>query len=395
MNSGADSLSLNSYDETPLDVAAFGRRLWECPEDWFFDLNTPIENFKPSHFQIACTLGSILGNLMRIAQHILDNVNSNTLRMNFVNCRDDAGRTPLHSIFLQHSAQTNDEIYVIRLLIENGANVNARDCELQTPLHFLSDDVESEAVKHLIKNGADVNAQNLYGETPLHSSFAFQAERSVIDSRLNDPEVISLFLENGADINIVDERGRTWLMINLEDLDRLNYDYNGEPAPDTPGIISSVILRHVKKWMLIESHVSAQNVNVFYILRSRYRDFYDDDDFSGECKKELTLMKVTRIDRYTTLHDILLRNSNFMTFHCENETLQTMMESVEFNEKFPNYGFLVKLQVKKGKIRRPLVKISKTVLPHLFDRNLPPLCLEIILQYLSDTDLESIISSQL
>ena len=80
----------------------------------------------------------------------------------------------------------------VRLLVQAGANVNARDKEGNTPLHetFLTD-VEEE----LLKLGADVNARNEDGETPIFTTV--------------DDEAIPLFIEHGADLTILNNKGET------------------------------------------------------------------------------------------------------------------------------------------------------------------------------------------
>ena len=60
-------------------------------------------------------------------------------------------------------------------------------------------------VKMLINNGADINRQDSYGATPLiEASFR------------GHPEIVSLLLENGVDVTVVDRDGYTALMIAIE-----------------------------------------------------------------------------------------------------------------------------------------------------------------------------------
>ena len=81
----------------------------------------------------------------------------------------------------------------VRLLVQAGANVNARDDNGNTPLHeiFLTD-VEEE----LLKLGADVNVRNNDGETPIFTT---------VD------DAIPLFIEHGADLSIRNNKGETVL----------------------------------------------------------------------------------------------------------------------------------------------------------------------------------------
>ena len=67
------------------------------------------------------------------------------------------------------NASKNGNIKKIKLLIENGADVNAKDNDGSTSLIFASmysnDTSSLDTVKLLLENGADVNAKNNYEDT--------------------------------------------------------------------------------------------------------------------------------------------------------------------------------------------------------------------------------------
>ena len=76
--------------------------------------------------------------------------------------RDDGNCTPLHL------ASRRGKLEVARFLIDHGADVNARDMVSFTPLHLASREGQLEVARFLIDHGADVNTRDMYSFTPLH-----------------------------------------------------------------------------------------------------------------------------------------------------------------------------------------------------------------------------------
>jgi ankyrin repeat protein len=86
-----------------------------------------------------------------------------------------------------HDAADGGHKEVAELLIAKGADVNAKDYRVRTPLHLAAASGRNESAKLLIDKGADVNAKSDEGWTPLY--FAPTKEIAV------------LLLANGADVN--------------------------------------------------------------------------------------------------------------------------------------------------------------------------------------------------
>lgn len=76
-----------------------------------------------------------------------------------VNAKNDTGQTPLH-VFVSH-------IGMVQLLVERGADVNARDDKGWTPLHEATSKGYALIAPFLVERGADPYRRDNHGKTPL------------------------------------------------------------------------------------------------------------------------------------------------------------------------------------------------------------------------------------
>ena len=137
-----------------------------------------------------------------------------------VNARDDAGCTPLC-----RAASYNPKSEALTALIKAGADVNCRNSSGETPLmrvlsfdwyeydpdgeqDKVKDQVRErvirylEAVRLLLEAGADANARSEAGDTPLICAVQENCT----------PEALVMLIEAGAEVNCKDTSGKTPLM---------------------------------------------------------------------------------------------------------------------------------------------------------------------------------------
>lgn len=137
------------------------------------------------HLFGACESGDVL----KLCEALYAGVDVNAWRNQF-------GQTFLHA------AVSTDKIEIAKLLLEGGADIEAK-CEGSgdTPLHYAVRR-NKELVRFLLSQGANINEQGEGGATPLHVA-VFGIGHTY------DYKMVQLLLQNGADIETPDSLGRT------------------------------------------------------------------------------------------------------------------------------------------------------------------------------------------
>ena len=164
-----------------------------------------------------------------LIEHGVRSTNSTT--SDYVNLRDDNGQTALHhavqcfdpisceilSCLIEHGGDVNStydnwqtplmiaaergQMKLVTFLIEHGANLDRRDKDDQTALHYAvcGSDVSCEILSYLIENGAEVNAFTRHDNcTPL-----------MLACKYGHLNAVTSLIEHGAKVNLQDAIGNT------------------------------------------------------------------------------------------------------------------------------------------------------------------------------------------
>ncbi len=91
-----------------------------------------------------------------------------------------------------------DETNQLALLLTNGIDVNVKDSQGKTPLHWAVDSGFKNIAAMLLANKADVMAKDIHGVTPLHEA-----------AIKGNTEIMKLLLANDADVNVRADNGFT------------------------------------------------------------------------------------------------------------------------------------------------------------------------------------------
>lgn len=144
------------------------------------------------------------------------------IRPGLLHARTANGYSLLHAAIESRSHELTD------LLLDEGADVNAKACDESTLLHWAAKSYEIKVLQALLERGADVNAQDGLGETPLHRATTAEAAQMLarrgagLHATTSDgwtalhaaagrggDAVIEVLLTEGADLHARDKWGDT------------------------------------------------------------------------------------------------------------------------------------------------------------------------------------------
>ena len=229
-----------------------------------------------------------------------------------VNAKNYQGNTPLHLAI--HKPKTAE------FFIENGADVNAKNYQGNTPLHLAIH--KPKTAEFFIKNGADVNAKNYQGNTPLHLA-------------IHEPKRIEFFIEKGADVNIQNENGETALHKLISSY--VEGRYNSISSYNSMSSKEKEILKVIPLLAKKGADINIQNKNGGTALHKLISFYIKEKDRIWNTKKYFKMIQLL-IENGA---DVNARNN-------KGETPLFYVEEPEFAKLLIKYGADIKIKDKKG-----------------------------------------------
>lgn len=269
------------------------------------------------------------------------------------------------------------------MLIDNGANLDVKDIHGRTPLHQFAANVEFrwKLFEYYLESGCNVNVQDNDGKTPLHFACCHNNIRAVQE-----------LLRYGADLNIEDCSGKIALcyLFNPELISTHDaYDLRR---------LHLFVQNHIKKMTAAGFSFSDRVLSAFsrgvQCYKSLYPGFLDGmEDSLAQYEAEVEKMKNIKINKYSSLYDMLFEDEQELSKHSKNSNFSEIMECDRLKKDFPYYGFLLKLQFKRGLRRSMLMEPARNTIKSIVDLNLPDLCFDYIFRHLNNDDIKNLIET--
>jgi ankyrin repeat protein len=180
-----------------------------------------------------------------------------------VNAKDNCDRTPLHRLLANgHNNQRDCLVSFVGLLLKRGAEVNAEDEDHATALHMAFNHRDLYVAPVLLDHGANPNEENNLGETLLHQLLKYKYFRE--DLHL---DTVQLLLENGANPDVQDKDGATPLQLTtrygMPEVARLLCNYGAKKATENDQ--DQVQLHHKYKFRDDPGSRSSLSFSIFSI----------------------------------------------------------------------------------------------------------------------------------
>jgi len=194
-----------------------------------------------------------------------------------VNIKDSDGVSLLASVAGSYAnrdspgAATFDSARIVEMLVDAGANPNARDHSGRTPLFEAND---ARVVNALLRKGADPNVRDDEGQTALFGRYFADARIALIaagtDVRVRDrsgrtalffqeePEAIEALLKAGAALDAVDTNGQTAVEQMTSEQATTALLAAGAKLPDDTALLDAMIAKaRAKNWSGVLTRLQA------------------------------------------------------------------------------------------------------------------------------------------
>lgn len=294
-----------------------------------------------------------------------------------VNYADADGMTPLHF------AARNDRGCIVKLLLDYGANIEAKSNNSETPLFLAVHCCSYQSITLLLNSGADVNCPDSSLMSPLHIAAEFEQEM-----------LVQLLLQYDADIDAKIPNNETALEISLRRNGKENMKivknllnngakYYADYQPIYFRDYHKLLITYKIRWDFIGSQ------NISYSLSPTRAETLI---FSGDCDDEIEKIKFMKIGLTQTIGHLLINwDDDQLALILRNESYVENLKSAKLHLMFPIYGAIIEAKILRALRRSRLLKMAHHCLDILFRKSVSPLISDNILLGLTNLDLRRLI----
>lgn len=278
-----------------------------------------------------------------------------------VNARNASGETPLHCLVRDFGVKME----VLKLILDFEPDVNIKDENGDIPLFRAITNSNVAAVQLLAKHGSDLDSTNKQGLTALHLATSFCCNLKVLKS----------LLKNGANANAIDNKGQIAIFILVEkswfarDFEkRLLYllKYSDVNVIDDMGNNLLNLFTDRNGLEICLKHIALIQVLFVPINRRILNNLLKHEiciHYFIRCRKELFDAKNTKLQNFCiSFFHFLIDDRKKLKNYARNAGLIKDFESSDSLIKFPIYGPTMKKNMRKGIKRSELFDQSLIVL---------------------------------
>ncbi|KAJ8675701.1 hypothetical protein QAD02_011487 [Eretmocerus hayati] len=283
-------------------------------------------------------------------------------------------------------ALESHDVKLLKTLVEYGMDVNDLNEHKRSAMHELLLSNEGSLstpeeyitlIEQLCEKGIDIDCQDSSKQTPLHAATQRHTTRGIV-----------ALLASGADINMIDSKGRTPISLFLED-DEIDKNTLGRVQISYLKKIAVIFSKHLKKMRTFNVTVSQRNAILENELVSEFGDVeaVEDNIRESQYSEELEKMANIVFGDEVTLLEFMFMDSHQMIALVENDALKSILKSRDFYQKFPELGGILKLKYRIA-LRKKAINVARKSLYLLLKMQIPETCTEIIVSCMADKDLK-------
>lgn len=314
-------------------------------------------------------------------------------------------KCPSDGISPFHLALRGRSLRTVKMLLENGADIEALSNRGETALHFSVKNVDQDVLKFILDLGVPIESSDVHGFSVLHYAAAlgrpescrFLLERGAVVnrrcSRTDDTalslaiqahvrqleystkftKTVQVLLEHGADVA---DKCRGTSVLEMAANQQRGFE---ELPPD-----AAVLVRHMARIERCLHWSMAKEDRQVIENNEHCQDYYK------KCLQELETMEKTKFYNNVSIFNLLKGNGNVISAYARNDQLVKAFDNQEgCSERFPVYFVSLKkrfyAEVQKQRKRNAAAKVLGNILT-LNDPIHP--VIQMILDYLRDDDLK-------